>query len=91
MSTNEQDQPIMDGAVEASQEEKRAGLAEQVAYDHRESGSEAMAADLDRRTADAGLGDEDADPSATQTISTGRDGVDGEAEATTDGTHPNRP
>ncbi|OUE08565.1 hypothetical protein C5B94_11060 [Clavibacter michiganensis] len=88
MSTHEQDQPIMDGAGDATAEEKRAGLAEQVAYDHRDSGSEAMAADLDRRTADAGLADEPADPAATQAVSTGSDGVDGEADAETDGPHP---
>ena len=88
MSTHEQDQPIMDGAGEATADEKRAGLAEQVAYDHRDDGSEAMAADLERRIADAGLGDGPADPAATQAVSTGRDGVDGEADAEVDGPHP---
>jgi hypothetical protein len=88
MSTHEQDQPIMDGAGEATADEKRAGLAEQVAYDHRDSGSEAMAADLDRRTEDSGLGDGPADPAATQATSTGSDGVEGEADADVDGPHP---
>jgi hypothetical protein len=88
MSTNEQDQPIMDGAGEATADEKRTGLAEQVAYDHRDSGSDAMAADLDRRTEDSGLGDGPADPAATQATSTGRDAVDGEADAEVDGSHP---
>ncbi|MBF4630101.1 hypothetical protein MT344_05710 [Clavibacter michiganensis subsp. phaseoli] len=88
MSTHEQDQPIMDGAGEATADEKRAGLAEQVAYDHRDSGSEAMAADLDRRTEDAGLGEGPADPAATQATSTGSDGVEGEADAEVDGPHP---
>ncbi|AJW78593.1 MULTISPECIES: hypothetical protein [Clavibacter] len=88
MSTHEQDQPIMDGAGEATADEKRAGLAEQVAYDHRDSGSEAMAADLDRRTEDAGLGEGPADPAATQATSTGSDGIEGEADAEVDGPHP---
>jgi hypothetical protein len=88
MSTHEQDQPIMDGAGEATADEKRAGLAEQVAYDHRDSGSEAMAADLDRRTEDSGLGDGPADPAATQATSTGSDGIEGEAAAEVDGPHP---
>ncbi|CAQ01102.1 hypothetical protein ACR8AL_12600 [Clavibacter sepedonicus] len=88
MSTHEQDQPVMDGATEATADEKRAGLAEQVAYDHRDSGSDAMAAELDRRTADAGLGDGPADPAATQATSTGSDGIDGEADAEVDGPHP---
>ncbi|MDO4040275.1 hypothetical protein QKG38_02200 [Clavibacter michiganensis] len=88
MSTHEQDKPIMDGAGEATADEKRAGLAEQVAYDHRNSGSEAMAADLDRRTRDAGLAEEPADPAATQSASTGSDGIDGEADAEVDGPHP---
>jgi len=78
----------MDGAGDATAEEKRAGLAEQVAYDHRDSGSEAMAADLDRRAADAGLTDAPADPAATQAVSTGSDGADGEADAEADGPHP---
>ncbi|MDO4025548.1 hypothetical protein QKF57_08080 [Clavibacter michiganensis] len=47
-----------------------------------------MAADLDRRTRDAGLAEEPADPAATQSASTGSDGIDGEADAEVDGPHP---
>ena len=35
MDRNEQSEPIMDGSTEATDEEKRSGLAEQVESDHR--------------------------------------------------------
>ena len=43
MSDNTQSEPIMDGAGDATNEEKLAGLVEQVEHDHGDEGAAAMA------------------------------------------------
>lgn len=43
--TNQQNQPIMDGATEATAAQKREGLEEQIAVDHR---GDTAGADADR-------------------------------------------
>ncbi|TPW78333.1 hypothetical protein [Schumannella sp. 10F1B-5-1] len=52
--TDEQNQPIMDGATEATAAQKREGLEEQIAVDHR---GDTAGADIDRavREHQAGL------------------------------------
>lgn len=43
MSDTEQNQPVMDGADDASNDEKLSGLIEQVDHDHGDEGAGAMA------------------------------------------------
>lgn len=43
MSENEQDQPVMDGSDDATNDEKLSGLVEQVDHDHGAEGAGAMA------------------------------------------------
>lgn len=54
MSDDTQDQPIMDGAGDASQKDKLAGLIEQVDNDHGGEGAAAMADHLRDRVAETG-------------------------------------
>ena len=43
MTTNDQTEPVMDGSTEATNDEKLAGLVEQVDADHGDEGAGAMA------------------------------------------------
>jgi hypothetical protein len=52
MSGNTQDGPIMDGADDASQHDKLAGLIEQVEHDHGDEGAGVMADHLRDRVAE---------------------------------------
>jgi hypothetical protein len=63
MSTHEQNEPIMDGAGEATEDEKRAGLEQQVAHDHGDDGSDAMKEDLRVRMEQTGIALEEDDGS----------------------------
>ena len=49
MSENEQTGPVMDGAEDASNDEKLSGLVEQVDHDHGAEGAGAMADELRER------------------------------------------
>ncbi|MBO0985730.1 hypothetical protein [Rathayibacter sp. SD072] len=49
MSENEQTGPVMDGAEDASNDEKLSGLVEQVDQDHGAEGAGAMADELRER------------------------------------------
>lgn len=59
MSDTEQHHPIMDGAEDATNEEKLHGLVEQVEHDHGDEGAAAMADHLRDRMAETGVEDED--------------------------------
>lgn len=50
-----QNGPVMDGATEATDDEKRAGLRAQLDEDHPEGDGAAKAADSDKRHAESGL------------------------------------
>ncbi len=51
----EQHHPVMDGAEEATNEEKLHGLVEQVEHDHGHEGAAAMADHLRDRAAETGV------------------------------------
>jgi hypothetical protein len=59
MSDNEQTEPVMDGATEATNHEKLSGLIEQVDRDHGHEGAAAMADHLRDRMDETGVVDED--------------------------------
>lgn len=65
MSDQEQTHPIMDGAEEATNEEKLHGLVEQVEHDHGHEGAGAMADHLRDRMDETGVEDED-EPDAVE-------------------------
>jgi len=65
---NEQSEPIMDGSTEATDEEKRAGLAEQVESDHP-GPSDDGADDFAERARQTGLEDTPARDGDTQIVS----------------------
>lgn len=50
-----QNGPVMDGATEATDDEKRAGLQAQLDEDHPEGDGAAKTADSDKRHAESGL------------------------------------
>ena len=54
MSETEQDQPVMDGSGDASNDEKLSGLIEQVDQDHGDEGAAAMADALRDRADETG-------------------------------------
>jgi hypothetical protein len=60
MSDNEQTEPVMDGATDATNHEKLQGLIEQVDNDHASEGAGAMADHLRDRMDETGVEDEDA-------------------------------
>lgn len=60
MSDDEQTEPVMDGATEATNHEKLQGLIEQVDNDHRDEGAGAMADHLRDRMDETGVEDEEA-------------------------------
>jgi hypothetical protein len=60
MSDNEQTEPVMDGATDATNHEKLQGLIEQVDNDHAGEGAGAMADHLRDRMDETGVEDEDA-------------------------------
>ncbi|WIE72300.1 hypothetical protein [Curtobacterium sp. MCJR17_020] len=60
MSDNEQTEPVMDGANEATNHEKLHGLIEQVDNDHHGEGAGAMADHLRDRMDETGVEDEEA-------------------------------
>ncbi|KIQ10739.1 MULTISPECIES: hypothetical protein [Curtobacterium] len=60
MSDNEQTEPVMDGATDATNHEKLQGLIEQVDHDHAGEGAGAMADHLRDRMAETGVEDEEA-------------------------------
>jgi hypothetical protein len=69
MDRNEQSEPIMDGSTEATDEEKRAGLAEQVESDHRGAGDDGSD-DFAERAQEIGLAQTaEADEDGTQFVS----------------------
>ncbi|MCA5923158.1 MULTISPECIES: hypothetical protein [Curtobacterium] len=55
MSDNEQTEPVMDGATEATNHEKLQGLIEQVDHDHGDEGAGAMADHLRDRMDETGV------------------------------------
>ena len=60
MSTDEeQTEPVMDGATEATNHEKLSGLIDQVARDHADEGPAAMADHLRDRMDETGVESED--------------------------------
>ena len=59
MTDKEQHHPIMDGAEEATNDEKLAGLVEQVDHDHGGEGASAMADHLRDRMDETGVEDEE--------------------------------
>ncbi|WP_420366011.1 hypothetical protein AAEP80_03795 [Curtobacterium sp. L3-7] len=59
MSDNEQTEPVMDGATEATNHEKLSGLIEQVDQDHGHEGAAVMADHLRDRMDETGVVDED--------------------------------
>jgi hypothetical protein len=60
MSDNEQTEPVMDGATDATNHEKLRGLIEQVDNDHHGEGAGVMADHLRDRMDETGVEDEDA-------------------------------
>jgi hypothetical protein len=59
MSDNEQTEPVMDGATDATNHEKLAGLIEQVNHDHGSEGAASMADHLRDRMDETGVEHED--------------------------------
>ncbi|WP_144765047.1 hypothetical protein [Curtobacterium sp. 9128] len=59
MSNEEQTEPVMDGAGEATNHEKLSGLIEQVNHDHGGEGAAAMADHLRDRMDETGVEPED--------------------------------
>lgn len=59
MSDNEQTEPVMDGATDATNHEKLSGLIEQVNHDHGTEGAASMADHLRDRMDETGVEPED--------------------------------
>ncbi|MDP9027670.1 MAG: hypothetical protein M3N46_08930 [Actinomycetota bacterium] len=59
MSESTQSEPVMAGSNDASNEDKRAGLIEQVDHDHGDEGNGVRAAHLRDRMNEAGVEPED--------------------------------
>ncbi|MFD1721452.1 hypothetical protein [Amnibacterium endophyticum] len=60
MSDETQDEPVMDGAQDATDQERLSGLIEQVEADHGDEGPGAMADALRDRLPETRQGDQDA-------------------------------
>jgi hypothetical protein len=58
MSDDKQTEPVMDGATEATDDEKLSGLIEQVEADHGDEGAAAMADHLRDRVDETAQADE---------------------------------
>jgi len=68
MTENVQNQPIMDGATEATDDEKRKGLAEQVESDHEGDTEASKSDDLDTRLEETGLTENSDSTTETESV-----------------------